>query len=79
MFTLSNAAYLFQIFTPNLDDKNATFWIEGLFGFPGSALTVFNRWGGEVYHSEIIPETGMATISFGNLLLCSQTFGWRRF
>jgi gliding motility-associated-like protein len=41
-----------NIFTPNMDDKNATFWIEGLFGFPNSALTVYNRWGGEVYHSD---------------------------
>jgi len=41
-----------NIFTPNDDDKNATFWIEGLFGFPGSGLKIFNRWGNEVYSSE---------------------------
>lgn len=40
-----------NVFTPNSDDKNATFWIEGLFGFPESALTVYNRWGKEVYFS----------------------------
>jgi gliding motility-associated-like protein len=40
-----------NIFTPNSDDKNATFWIDGLFGFPESALTVYNRWGKEVYYS----------------------------
>jgi gliding motility-associated-like protein len=41
-----------NIFTPNQDGKNETFFIDGLFGFPNSKLTVFNRWGNEVYSSE---------------------------
>jgi gliding motility-associated-like protein len=39
------------IFTPNGDGKNDTFFITDLSYFPGSQLSVFNRWGNEVYRS----------------------------
>lgn len=41
-----------NIFTPNGDDKNQTFFIVNLDQYPGSDLKIFNRWGRKVYHSE---------------------------
>lgn len=41
-----------NIITPNNDGKNDTFKIIGLESYPGSQLTVFNRWGNEVYRSD---------------------------
>ncbi len=41
-----------NIFTPNKDGDNDTFFIAGIEGFPGSTLIVYNRWGGVVYESE---------------------------
>lgn len=38
-----------NIFTPNNDGENDRFVIEGIEGYPGSSLQVFNRWGDEVY------------------------------
>jgi gliding motility-associated-like protein/uncharacterized repeat protein (TIGR01451 family) len=38
--------------SPNGDGKNDRFLIVGLDRFPGSSLSVFNRWGNEVYHSD---------------------------
>lgn len=38
--------------SPNGDGKNDRFLIVGLERYPGSSLNVFNRWGGEVYHSD---------------------------
>lgn len=43
---------LFNIFTPDGTGMNDVFWVEGLRFFPGSRLTVFNRWGNTVYESE---------------------------
>jgi len=40
-----------NIFTPNGDNKNPSFEIAGLEGFPKSGLKVFNRWGALVYES----------------------------
>jgi gliding motility-associated-like protein len=39
-------------FSPNGDGINDFFVIQNLNAFPGSKFTVFNRWGGEVYHSD---------------------------
>lgn len=38
--------------SPNGDGKNDRFLIVGLDRYPGSSLTVFNRWGNEVYHTD---------------------------
>lgn len=38
-----------NVFSPNQDGKNDLFIIDGLQGFPGSDLFVYNRWGGLVY------------------------------
>lgn len=38
-----------NIFTPNGDGENDRFVIEGIEGYPGSSLQVFNRWGTEVF------------------------------
>jgi gliding motility-associated-like protein len=40
-----------NIFTPNGDDNNQYFEIVGVERFPGSELTVWNRWGTIVYES----------------------------
>lgn len=37
--------------SPNGDGKNEKFIIGGLEKYPGSALYIFNRWGGQVYQS----------------------------
>lgn len=42
----------FNVFTPgNSDGKNDTFEIMGLQGYPGSKLTVYDRWGIQVYYN----------------------------
>lgn len=41
-----------NIFTPNGDDNNQYFEIVGVERFPGSVLTVWNRWGTIVYESQ---------------------------
>jgi gliding motility-associated-like protein/uncharacterized repeat protein (TIGR01451 family) len=37
--------------TPNGDGKNDKFIIPGLNRYPNSVLTIYNRWGNQVYHS----------------------------
>ncbi len=41
-----------NVFTPNNDGENDRFVIEGIEGYPGSSLQVFNRWGTEVFFDE---------------------------
>ena len=41
-----------NIFTPNNDGENDRFVIEGIEGYPGSSIRIFNRWGNEVYFDE---------------------------
>lgn len=41
-----------NVFTPNGDSKNKFFTIEGIDQYPGSKLTVLNRWGTVVFESE---------------------------
>lgn len=50
-FTISNSVEIPNSYTPNGDGKNDFFVIKGLEAFPNSKLTVFNRWGNEVYSS----------------------------
>jgi gliding motility-associated-like protein len=40
-----------NVFTPNGDGTNDQLVFNGLLDFPGSPLTVYNRWGGKVYES----------------------------
>jgi gliding motility-associated-like protein len=41
----------YDIISPNGDGKNDTFEIVGIDHFQRSELTIWNRWGSEVYHS----------------------------
>ena len=41
-----------NIFTPNGDGDNDTFYIKGLDGFRGSTITIFDRWGIEVFSQQ---------------------------
>ncbi|MBV8253642.1 MAG: Ig-like domain-containing protein, partial [Chitinophaga sp.] len=43
--------YIPNAITPNNDGKNDRFVIPGISKYPGSTLTIFNRWGNEVYYS----------------------------
>ncbi len=40
-----------NVFTPNGDDKNRTFTIGGISNYPGSNLTIFDRWGQQIFFS----------------------------
>gem|GEM_PF-1384797 len=48
---LCSALEIFDAFSPNGDDYNETFKINGLQEWPNHHLTVFNRWGVIVYES----------------------------
>lgn len=41
-----------EIFTPNGDGINDLFEIEGIFDYPKSHLTIFNRWGKPVFEAD---------------------------
>ena len=41
----------YNVFTPNSDGDNDTFEIMGLQGYPGSKLSVYDRWGVQVYYN----------------------------
>ncbi len=41
-----------NIITPNGDGKNDVLIIKGIELYPGSKLSIYNRWGNEVYHSD---------------------------
>ncbi|NML41671.1 tandem-95 repeat protein, partial [Chitinophaga sp. G-6-1-13] len=43
--------YIPNAITPNNDGKNDRFAIPGISKYPGTTLTIFNRWGNEVYYS----------------------------
>ncbi|RBL88664.1 Ig-like domain-containing protein [Chitinophaga flava] len=43
--------YIPNAITPNNDGKNDRFVIPGISKYPGTTLTIFNRWGNEVYYS----------------------------
>ncbi len=41
-----------NVFTPNGDSKNKFFTIEGIDQYPGSSLSILNRWGTVVFESQ---------------------------
>ena len=43
---------IFNALSPNGDSKNETFYIVGINSFANNKLTIFNRWGVEVYQKE---------------------------
>ena len=49
VYTISNSVAVPNSFTPNGDGFNDFFVIQGLDAFPDTKLTIFNRWGSEVY------------------------------
>lgn len=67
-----------QLLTPNGDGKNDTWIIQGINNFPNARVTVFNRWGNEVYAS--VPYTNNwdgksnSGISLGNDYLPAGTY-----
>jgi gliding motility-associated-like protein len=44
--------YFYNVITPNADGQNDVFTIENLERYPNTALTIYNRWGRRVYHSD---------------------------
>ncbi|MBO2011892.1 gliding motility-associated C-terminal domain-containing protein [Hymenobacter negativus] len=44
--------YFYNVITPNGDGQNDVFTIENLERYPNTSLTVFNRWGRRMYHSD---------------------------
>jgi gliding motility-associated-like protein len=67
-----------QLVTPNADGKNDTWIIQGINNFTSAVVTVYNRWGNEVYRS--VPYNNdwdgksNSSISLGNDYLPAGTY-----
>ncbi len=61
-------------FSPNNDQMNDTFVIEGLGNFPDNKLTIFNRWGNKIYEKKEYDNTWDGT--WKNNPLPDGTYFW---
>lgn len=52
VLTLCDKIRIFTGFSPNNDAMNDFFVIEGIHNFPNNRLTMFNRWGEQLYYKE---------------------------
>ncbi|MFI5163750.1 MAG: gliding motility-associated C-terminal domain-containing protein [Bacteroidia bacterium] len=41
--------HIYNVITPNGDDRNDVWWIDGINSFPDNTVTIFNRWGDVVW------------------------------
>ncbi|GAB3578989.1 gliding motility-associated C-terminal domain-containing protein [Hymenobacter daeguensis] len=48
----NSCLYFYNVITPNGDRQNDFFVIENIERHPKTALTIFNRWGQKLYHSD---------------------------
>ena len=49
---LCDGLKVFNAFSPNGDNQNDVFFIEGLDFFPNTSVTIYDRWGNSVYTSK---------------------------
>jgi len=56
-----------SIFTPNGDNKNDFFYIPFLSQYSNSQLTIFNRWGDQVFYSDNYQNEWDGTFKGGSL------------
>jgi gliding motility-associated-like protein len=50
--TFENALLIPNVFTPNGDGRNDTFFIPNLLLYPANSLVIFNRWGRQIYEQQ---------------------------
>ncbi|KAA9332660.1 T9SS type B sorting domain-containing protein [Adhaeribacter soli] len=50
--SFANELAFYNIFTPNNDTRNDYFVVENIQLYPGNELSIFNRWGKEVYRKK---------------------------
>lgn len=50
--TFKNELIIYNLVTDNQDDKNDYFTVENIHLYPGNELTIFNRWGQELYRQQ---------------------------
>ena len=52
VWVLCDKIKVFTGFSPNNDQMNDFFHIDGLHNYPNNTVTIFNRWGNQVYRKE---------------------------